>query len=241
MNLAKYQELTGIVVATDDENFVKAQIKRTRGILESMLGFTLNPNKTNTNIYNEVGKTQNEYSCPNVDTSELLPPDDVINAYRLYNYNEADKYLFSDPFLAVHKVKLVYIKPGYPEESSITVKTFNDDEIRIQYGRDGIGKFIDRVQQYYFNWSLCGCSTNHVQLAVDADWIFDNCLPDELLYVWADMITYEVDCKKDIRSESIEGHSYTKFDRVSPITELQNLAIIKRYAGPYGSVMVMPV
>ena len=241
MNLTKYQELTGIVVSEADENLVNAQIRRTRGILESMLGFTLDPNKTNTNIYNEVGKVQNEYSCPNVDISELLPADDVINAYRLYNYNEFDKYFFIDPFLAVHKVKLAYIKPGYPDESSITIKTFDNDEVRIQYGRDSVGKFIEKIKKFYFNWLSCNCSSMHVQLAVDADWMFQDCLPEDLLYIWADMITYEVDCKKDIRSESIEGHSYTKFDRVSPVTESQNLAIIKKYAGPYGSVVVMPV
>jgi hypothetical protein len=237
VDLDKYTELTGIEVSEADENSIEAQIRRTRSMLETMLGFTLDPAKTNTNIYNELGKSQSDCFCPNVNTSNLLDPDEVEGSYRLFRYDKNDAYFATDPFTSLYKVKLVYVAPGPDQEQGITIKTFDDDEIRTQVGRDGIAKYIQHCQT-----CLCSCEcTDCVQLAVDADWLFEDCLPEDLLYVWADMVTYQADCKKDIKSESVTGHSYTKFDKVSPETEPQNLAIIKRYAGPYGTVSVMPV
>ncbi len=236
MDLAKYEELTGITVSESEEAAYQAQIRRTQRMLETMLGFTLDPSKTNTNFYNEVGKTSTNCFCPDVSTSDLLPPDPVIGAYRLYRYNKLDKYFFVDPFTNVHAVKLVFIKEG-SDGTDVTIKTFDSDDIRLQIGRDGIGKYIQHCETCL---CVCECETC-VQLAVDADWLFQDEIPDDLLYVWADMITYQVDCKKDIKSESITGHSYTKFDQVLPETEPQNLAVIKKYAGPYGSVSVMPL
>jgi len=240
VNLQKYTELTGIEVPSSKEASVKAHIRRTQAKLESMLGFTLDSRKTNTNIYNELGKTKTELSCLNVETSDLLPADEVIGSYRLYRFNSADEFLHIDPFVNINKVKLVHIKTGdFDEASGVTLKTFEDNEVYAQIGRDGIGKYILRHPQLF-----CGCSHNHkheVQLAVDANWMFEGCLPLDLQYVWADMVEYYSNPKSRIRSESIEGHSYTKSEIVAPETEKENLAIIRKYAGPYGSVSVMPV
>lgn len=239
MNLNKYTLLTGITISESEKISVEAQIKRTRRALETMLGFTLSKSETNTNFYNEVGKSKLDCFCPNVSTSNLLPPDEIVNSYRLYSYHKEDRYFFIDPFTSVNKVKLVFIRPGEPEESGITIKTFADDEIRTQMGRDGIAKYLQHCQNYF-----CYCDNvcdDCVQLAVDAEWMTQDCVPEDLLYVWADMVTYQMDCKKDIKSESIAGHSYSKFDRVLPETEPQNLAVIRRYAGPYGTASVMPL
>lgn len=236
MNLDTYEELTGITVPSDETALYNAQIRRTRSMMETMLGFTLDPSKVNQNLYNELGKTSNDCSCPSVDTEDLLPADDVVTAYRLYRYNDLDKYFHVDPFTKVNKVKLVYVKEG-AGDTGVTLKTFEDDEIRLALGRDGIGKYLEHCLT-----CLCTCSCQEcVQLAVDADWLWTGDLPDDLLYVWADMITYYVDGKKNIKSETIDTHSYTKFDKTAPETEPQNLAILKKYAGPYGSVSVMPV
>lgn len=238
MDLSKYSELTGITVSDSEANFVKAQIRRTRATLETLLGFSLLKKNTNTNFYNEKGKSTLNCFCPNVDTSNLLPADEVVNSYRLYPYSPSDKYFFVDPFTSVNAVKLVYVKQGDPDESGITLKTFDENNIRIEMGKGGISKYIQDCQ-----WDLCVCDDvcgNCVQLAVDAEWIYQGCLPDDLLYVWADMVTYSSDKKKDIRSESILSHSYSKFDRVLPETDPQNLAVIRKYAGPYGSASVQP-
>jgi hypothetical protein len=230
VNLKEYQEITGKTIAESDKKSVTAQIRRSQLSLESMLGFTLDPSKINENLYNEVGKTRNELSYPNVDILNLLPADEVIGAYRLYRYNPNDKFLFVDPFTAVHSVKLVHIRVGYPDESSVTFKTFDPNEVRAQYGRDGIGKYIEKNSFY-----RCYFEQDFVQLAVDADWAFQDCLPMELKLLLADMVSARLDPYNNIKSESIEGHSYSKFDRIAPETEAHNLAIIRRYAGPYGT------
>lgn len=228
MTLEKYTALTGITVSSNDEALVTAQLNRSQLILENLLGFTLNPKKVSENLYNEQGKTQLECaSCPNVDTENLLARDSVKYGYRLYSYDHRDKYFYVDPFCGVNKIKLVV--------GRVTVKTFDADEFRVNYGRDGMAKYIENCQT---NLCQCGCK-DCVQLAVDANWLWrvEKQIPSDLLQVWADMATYYTDCKRNIKSESIGGvHSYTKFDN-DKVEELSSsLSVIKRYAGPYGAV-----
>lgn len=224
MTLEQYQILTGTTVSAANTAIVTAQLARTQAILETMLGFTLTPAERNTNLYTELGKTTNECGCSNIDEDNLLPADSVTYAYRMYDYNEKDRYLFVDPMTAVHKVKLV--------KDGVTVKTFTTDEYTVNFDQNGLAKFID----VNCKECLCVCICKQcVQLAVDATWAFET-IPDDLLYVWADMVTYYADCKTDVKSETLGTHSYTKFDRREAEFLPHNLAVIKKYAGPYGSV-----
>lgn len=238
MDVAKYSELTGKTLSDAEQALVTAQIARTRVMLETMLGYPLCVDDASENFYNELGKSPLECSCLSVDTETLLDPDDVEGSYRLFRYNHLDKFLFVDPFVAVYKVKLVRVQLGdLFDNTGVTIKTFDNDDMRAQVGRGGWGKYIQPC-----NDCMCLCECRDcVQLAVDADWLFEGCIPQDLLYVWADMVTYYADCKADIKSESILTHSYTKFDRIAPETLAQNMAIIKRYAGPGGTAGVMPV
>lgn len=236
MNLSEYQTLTGITVSSANTAKVTATIARTQSMLETLLGFTLTSADVNENLYNELGKTQQECFCPSVNLENLQDPDEVIGAYRLFRYNDLDKYFHVDPFSRVHAVKLVFIKEG-TGDNGVTLKTFDWDDIRIQYGREGFAKYIEHCID-----CLCKCNcADCVQLAVDADWLWSGDLPTDLQYLWAEMITWYSDSKNNIKSESIDTHSYTKFDNKPPELEPHNLAVLKRYAGPYGSVVVMPV
>lgn len=236
MNLSEYQTLTGITVSSANTAKVTATIARTQSMLETLLGFTLTSADVNENLYNELGKTQQECFCPSVNLENLQNPDEVIGAYRLFRYNDLDKYFHVDPFSRVHAVKLVFIKEG-TGDNGVTLKTFDWDDIRIQYGREGFAKYIEHCID-----CLCKCNcADCVQLAVDADWLWSGDLPSDLQYLWAEMITWYSDSKNNIKSESIDTHSYTKFDNKPPELEPHNLAVLKRYAGPYGSVVVMPV
>lgn len=237
MTLAEYQTLTGITVASSQQAKVTAQITRTRLVLETMLGFTLDKTKAVENLYNELGKSNESCFCPSVDLENLEEPDDVEGSYRLFHYDKRDQYFFVDPFTTVYSTKLVYIKQG-TGDNGVTIKTFDDENIRLQFGRDNWGKYIEHCHD-----CLCECNCeNCVMLAVDADWLNEDCIPTDLKYVWADMVTfYSDDSKQNIKSESIDTHSYTRFEKKAPESESHNLAVIKRYAGPYGSVSVMPV
>lgn len=246
MTLEEYQTLTGVTVPSSQTAKVTATIARTQSMLETLLGFTLNSETVTTNIYNELGKTSQECLCPSVNLENLQAPDAVVGAYRLFRYNDLDKYFHIDPFSKIHKVKLVFVRDG-DNPNGVTLKTFDWDEIRLQIGREGFSKYLELslVQKYieYCIDCLCKCNcADCVQLAVDADWLWPEDLPNDLQYVWADMITYySDDKKKEIKSESIDTHSYTRFDKTPPESEPHNLAVLKKYAGPFGSVVVMPV
>lgn len=225
MDIKKYTQLTGKTVSSSEEATFNATIRRTKAMLETLLGFTLKPQ----NLYNELGKSRLDCACLNVDTSTLLPADEAEGIYKLFSYNNLDRYFHVDPFKQVYKVKLVYVQN---DGEFVTIKTFNN--AKAQYGRDGIGNYIEKCLE-----CLCDCSCEDcVQLAVDADWL--DCYPDDIMYLWCDMIDYQLDCSKGLKSESIEGHSWTKADTRAPEELPHNVLLLKRYAGPYGSVAVMP-
>lgn len=230
MDLSSYQTLTGTTVSSSDTARVTAEIARSRRQLETMLGYTLDPALRNTNFYNELGKTSNDCAYPIVDTDTLDDPDAVVTAYRLYDYDLTDKYWHVDPFTRINAVKLVYIKQG-ASPNGVTVRTFDDEDIRSVGGRDSWSKYIEYTPAHF--WS-CRYD-HHIQIAVDAVWGFET-IPDDLKYVWADMVTFSSDLEKNIKSESILTHSYTKFDKTAPETEASNHAVLARYAGPHGTL-----
>ncbi len=235
MNLNEYKTLSGITVASGDDSYVTAQIARTQYMLETMLGFTLDSTKVTENIYDELGQTQQECVCSGVDTESLLPADEVNGAYRLYTYKKQDKYFHIDPASNIYSIKLVYIKEG-SDVSGVTLKTLDIDTIRLHLNNYGFINYIEHCKT-----CLCDCDCDCVQLAVDADWLWENNLPKDLMYLWTDMITYYSDRKFNIKSESIDSHSYTRGDIKAPETEPRNIAILKKYAGPSGSVTVQPL
>lgn len=230
MDIAQYTALTGISVASSQEDLVEAQIARTQSILESLLGFTLDPDKVSQNLYNELGKSPNECSCSNVDSENLNDPDDVVYAYRVFPYRFGESFLHTDPFTDLHAVKLV--------RNNVTIKTFDLDDLVIRW-KGNWAKYLGHCQGD-FNFCYCECD-NCVQLAVDADWMWmlDGTLgeiPLDLQNVWAEMVTYYSDLKKEIKSETLGTHSYTRFDPGKvPETLSHNYSVISKYAGPHGS------
>lgn len=236
MDIEKYEELTGLTVASSEQNAVLAQIRRTRTLLENMLGYSLLKNKAGINQYEEKGKTT--VDCvfrwngliDTYDTITLSDPDEVQGSYRLFRYNQNDQYLEVDPFTKLYAVKLVFIKLG-DEPNGITHKTFTNGVVRVQK-TNGISKYIERCKE-----CLCTCTCSEcLQLAVDADWLSESCLPDELQYLWADMVQYYTDSKRDLKSETLGPHSWTKSNVSRPEELSESINIIKKYAGPNGSV-----
>lgn len=248
MDLSKYQELTGITVPPSQTAKVTAQISRTQSMLETLLGFTLSPTKQN--LYNELGKTQTDGSCPTVAAIDptLKPADPVIGSYRLFPYNKDDVFLHVDPFTKINKVKLVYVRTG-DTPNGVTIREFNVEDstgsniVTVNYGRGDWAKYL---RQTWLNECICSCD-ECVLLAVDAEWLWEaedvdhQDIPEDLLYVWTDMITYYSNPKKGVKSESITSHSYTLSDSVAPELEPINVSVLKKYAGPYGSVSAMPI
>lgn len=232
MDLKKYEELTGIIIPADKRAYYTAQIKRVQRKLETLLGYTLEPS----NIYTELGKTQVECVCPDTPpTSSLLPPDAVRGIYKVFPYNYKDKFLHIDPFLDVYNVKLVRVLNN---KQFITYKVF--DTFTAQYMTQGIGNHIERCETCFCD---CDCK-DCVQLAVDADWVDfteeDSDIPDDLLYLWCDMIDFYADQSRDIKSESVDGHSWSKGEIKAPEETTEAILLLKRYAGPYGSITRMP-
>lgn len=226
MDLASYKSITGQSVPTSQEAKVTAQINRTQRILESLLGYSLT--SPSTNLYMERGKTSYENPCSIVDIDSLEPPDAVVYAYRIFNYTTTDPYFYVDPFTDLHAVKLITTVDPIAGDNGVTVKTFEDDEIRIQYGKDAWTKYIAHTP----NYRKYECLDRTFQVAVDADWLTP--VPDELKDVWADMTTWYTKGKEGVKSETIGPHSYTMQDDKAPEMRTRNIQIIRRYAGSHG-------
>lgn len=232
MDIEKYQQLTGKIIPESKKAYFTAQIKRIQAKLETLLGYTLEPQ----NLYSELGKTQQECICPDIpQTSRLLPSDPVRGIIKVFPYNHKDKFLHIDPFLDVYAVKLVRVTEN---RQFITYKTF--ESFTKQYMRSGIGNHIEKCQTCFCD---CDCK-DCVQLAVDADWIDftseQSDVPDDLLYLWCDMIDYYTDETRDIKSESVDGHSWSRGEIKAPEDSKEAQLLLRRYAGPFGSVTRMP-
>jgi hypothetical protein len=232
MNLQEYQTITGTTVPTADVTRVTAVINKTQRILESMLGYTLDDTLVDTNQYTELGQTASECPCGDIDLDTLLVADIVVGAYRLFRYDSNDKFLMIDPCEAVNKVKLV--------KDGITLKTLELDEYRLQT-INGITKSLEVCPDCWCNVNSC-CCCKCVQLAVDADWLWEDAsdIPADLLDVWAEMVTYYANDKKDIKSESLGTHSYSR-ELTVPENLPNNLAILQKYAGGNGSLSQLKV
>lgn len=239
MDLETYKELTGQEVPASKEAKLKATIRRTKSYIESMLGYSLTPK----NLYTEAGKTRFEGYLPIItEDMNLLEPDEEEGIYKLFPYNEVDKYLHVDPFTNMYKVKLV---TPYIDGEFITVADL--DNVVPAVGRDGISKYIERhwewfTWEWYRTWRYSYTSVNDtgLMLAVDADWV--TCYPDDLMYLWADMIEYKMNPNSEYSSESVDGHSWsrTKESQESPEKSSEAKKILTRYAGPYGKITRIP-
>lgn len=239
MDLALYEKLTGTTVADADKTRVNAVIRRTNGTLESALGYSLSPSK---NIDKEelgIVQFQGAYPYFPFNTSTLLPADEQEGDYRLFDYYDDDLYIKTDPARNIYSVKLV--------------KVMNDDEFVTIYDLKDFtsknsrkfGKFIQR-ETGWFNWhwyfwlvEQVG-NGNGLMVAVDADWLTCNNMPDDLAFLWADMVTYysseDISVTGNLKSESVNGHSYSYDKAVAPESLESSIKTLTQYAGPNGSL-----
>lgn len=227
MNLSDYESITGINVHSASETFVTAQIVRTQRILESLLGYSLDT--PDTNQYVEIGKTATTCPCPEINMDTLEDPDDVEYAYRLYTYNRKDKYFMIDPATEIHAVKLV--------KDGLTLRTLEADDYRA-HSKFGFIKYLEECDSCC--WCACDYDCYCTQLAVDADWLWPDDLPNDLLQVWAEMTTWYSDKKNDIKSETLGTHSYTRSENIRAELEDHNMTIINKYAGGNGTANRIP-
>ena len=231
MDLTLYMKLTGKTIAESQKSYYEALIARTQAKLESILGWSFTPEA----LYQEKGKTQRTCVCPDIPET-LLPADEVKGIIKVFPYNAKDKFLHVDPFNDVYNVKLVKVMEN---REFITYKTF--DQYTKQYMANGIGRYIERCATCHCD---CDCK-DCVQLAVDGDWLqipeeSGLVFPADLFYLWCDMVDYYSDPGRDIKSESVDGHSWSKGDIKAPEEMDSALLILKKYAGPYGVVDRIP-
>lgn len=222
MDIDKYQELSGITVSSAKQAFINAQITKTRMILENMLGYSLDFDAIDTNLYDEQGKT--EFECPTtIDIDNLTAADAVSYAYRIFPWNNADKYHMIDPCSEIYKVKFI--------QGDITVKTFDEVEEYFLHQRNGFISSIEIPGTYCLN-----CPK--IQLAVDANWLWQSMddLPSELAAIWTDMITYYADTKNNVKSETLGPHRYEKFENTAPEDKNYVRQILQKYIGANGSL-----
>ena len=135
MDLTDFEELTGTTVPDSRRAKVAATIDRCRAKLETKLGYALDPDKVTQNLYTESGKLPGDGFFAwsfDLDFVTLDPPDPVVGAYRIFDFNQLDHSLLIDPFSAIHAVKLV--------RGSVTLWTMDVDDFTTR--ADGRG--VDR-------------------------------------------------------------------------------------------------
>lgn len=235
MDQNTYSSLTGLQLTKSQAARLGIVSELAKAVLEEMLGWPLDPADWE-NQYDEFGKSKNEYSCFSIDRDNLDEPDEVEGSYRLYPFDPKNLFHLIDPAITVHKVKIV--------NGDVTCHTFDPEQDYNLSGKNGNPRFNRWIRLRKMWWGChCGYFEPHgLMMAVDADWAFpqseeDTCvksLPVVLQKVWAELIQGELDLKKDIKSESITSHSYTKFDRQT--IEQKYGKLLQDYVGPLGTL-----
>lgn len=245
MDLAKYEELTGTTVSESDKKRVNANIRRVNAKLESLLGYSLSDSK---NFYKEeLGKVQFQGGYPYypINVDKLLPADEQEGDYRLFYYNPVDPYIPIDPAKNVYHVKLVQ---SLNEDEFATIMDLNNFAWK---NSRNFGKFIHK-ENGWFNWSWYNWLMNELGngtgllVAVDADWLNCNNMPQDLAFLWADMVSYYSDenysVSGSLKSESVTGHSWTranagggKGEDLAPQDTTEASKLLKQFAGPNGT------
>lgn len=228
MDSQTYSDITGRSLSSDQEARFDAVAEYAGKRLETLLGYPLNPDDWESQ-HIEIGKTRSDCPCPDVDVDELDGPDAVTGTTRYFKFHADEPYLHIDPATEIHSVKLV--------KDGVTFKTLESSDYRINW-QNGVERYarylqiFDRLGCWCGSWRKYPLDFPHVQIVVDATWAFEE-IPEELLTVWAEIITRGFDKKRNVRSETVESHSYTKVDE-KPI-EQEFAGILNQYAGPNGS------
>src|ERR1044072_6299160 len=171
MTIADYQNLTGIEVADEDTNRIKAIIRRCETRLGSLLGYSLSKQKT----WAELGKIQYDGLVP---FPSLPVGDDVLNNLsaadeqtgdiQLFNFDELDTHIKINPAKEIYRAKIVM---PVNEDEFITIC---DLENGLPY-INGAG-LVTAITRYYswFTWtwwnSLLWANRSNLMLAVDAEY-----------------------------------------------------------------------
>jgi hypothetical protein len=238
VDLSEYIEIAGADVKDSQRAFVTANIAKARFQLESALGFPLTAEKAGQNLYTETGQAPDDnWICGGSD-ADLLPADDEPDEkYRLFTADEPlNEFSLTaltriDPATAISKVKLVH--------GTVNVHTFTTSELALLSNANGYGRLVD-LAVIFPNPGRCH---HRLQVAVSADWLGtgDDGLPDDLLSVWADLVTFLSDRTRNIKSENRGTRSYTKTESKSPLDDPASRAILESYAGPRGTAGRLPV
>lgn len=251
MTIAEYQTLTGTTVSDADATRMKAIIRRSETKLETLLGYSLSKQKK----WTELGKVQLEgyVPFPSLPVSDeviddLSPADDETGDTQLFTFDELNKHLRINPAKEVYRAKIVL--PVNADEF-ITIHTL--EGLTPYLNSAGLVVALTR-RLHWFTWSwwtnLPWHDRKNLQLAVEADFV-DVCdaskYPD-LAWLLADMIAYYSDpnysVMGNIRSESIDSHSYSRssivattakgssYDDYAPEGQPSAKLVIEKYAGP---------
>jgi hypothetical protein len=238
LELSEYIEIAGVDVKDSQRAFVTANIAKARYQLESALGFPLTAERAEQNLYTETGQAPDDnWICGGSDADLLPAESEPDEKHRLFTAGEPLN-TFSltaltriDPCTAISKIKLVH--------GTVNVHTFATSELALLTGQNGFSRLLDLAVIFP---NPCRCQ-HRLQVAVSADWlgVEDDQLPDDLLSVWADLVTWLSDKTRNIKSENRGTRSYTKAESKSPLEDPANRSILESYAGPRGTAGRLPV
>lgn len=238
MDQSTFTKLTGLTLSSSQSARLSSVAELAGEALEELLGWPLDPTSWE-NQYIEIGKSKDEWGCFSTDTSNLDPPDEVVGKTRLYKWNPHDQYLHIDPAKTIHALKIV--------RNGVTYKTFKTSEysLKMENGLPPFGKYIQIGHEFrawlgyfwpqpflFFPYDQRRHDAHYLQVAVDADWSFDD-LPTKLQKVQADLIYYELDMRRDFKSETMLSHSYSRNPHPDPTTV--HAATLAKYLGPNGT------
>jgi hypothetical protein len=150
---------------------------------------------------------------------------------RYYDLNVNDPYILLDPYKTITSIEIM--------KGAEVVDTLVLGDDYSTYTKNGISKYIQlitcmnlQLPRYPF---LCCNKPTDYRLKVVGIFEFAT-VPQDISMIWADMITYYVDPNRDLKSQTLGSHSYTRGNMTPPEQDKANTQVTMKYAGSNGMI-----
>lgn len=265
LEIADMRSITGLELEEEDQiaMFNRANSRASRKLIQ-YLGWT----PLYKEAYEEVGIAINEGVCPTEEELALwqedpeannffLEPDTVEGKVKLFPYYPEDANYFIDPATAIYSVKIVKLVSADSAQFMTVKKLSGDDwnsKTNMNYvvSRKPVIRWLEICKAPTMLPCKCDEGKSCYMLAVDADWV--KALPEDLMYLLADLILFYMQHQPTlnagsiyaISSESVDGHSVS-YDTKTKNASVKNsedevlepyMAMFKNYIGPYSILHV---
>ena len=238
--IQRYAEYKGLEFTEETIATYTPLLQRAISLMETKLGFPLDPEKRPTIDIAGVSKHGCDCRMENIDSESLDPAPEITGSLTMAPFDKRMQNQRVNPFASIYNVYVAKRVEGTGEVVVLQEATNYQPIIRS----NGFGNYIKGCQNNHCA-VVCGDTCKDcVSLLIDGDWLSLDNLPDELIFMLFDVMDWLEDggfTNTGVTSESVDGHSvsygdWAKVHGYTPYDDPSNALILARYLGAFGDI-----